>query len=316
MCDGRGRSAADRGPALDGRASYAELARLVGLSSSAVHERVAKLESTGVITGFRATSTPASIGMGVTALVGIEPGEYGRDELIAAALEAIPEVESCYGVAGDEAFVVQVGWPASTICTGASAGCGRSRGWPGPSTTVVLATRFEHRPTRDCRSAGRSVTVDRAAGSSYPVDGYPGPALNTRPDAAADRGTAAAGPRRSRPRRTAVAWRPPGRAASGALFATLAVYTALRLALVVVLTAVLAFFMPLIVALMFAIIVQLPLAWLLFSGPRAPGERGDRAGVGPPPRRAGPAAVGVVRGVRQLTFATVGAGQWPDDSGH
>ena len=42
----------------------------------------------------------------------------------------------------------------------------------------------------------------------------------------------------------------------------------LRLALVVVLTAVLAFFMPLIVALLFAIIVQLPLAWLLFSGPR------------------------------------------------
>jgi Lrp/AsnC family leucine-responsive transcriptional regulator len=29
----------------DGRASYAELARLVGLSSSAVHERVAKLQS-------------------------------------------------------------------------------------------------------------------------------------------------------------------------------------------------------------------------------------------------------------------------------
>ena len=42
----------------DGRASYAELARLVGLSSSAVHERVSKLESTGVITGFRATVEP------------------------------------------------------------------------------------------------------------------------------------------------------------------------------------------------------------------------------------------------------------------
>jgi hypothetical protein len=49
----------------------------------------------------------------------------------------------------------------------------------------------------------------------------------------------------------------------------LAVYTVLRLALVIALTAVLAFFMPLIVALLFAIIVQLPLAWLLFSGPRA-----------------------------------------------
>lgn len=49
----------------------------------------------------------------------------------------------------------------------------------------------------------------------------------------------------------------------------LAIYTVLRVALVVVLAAVLAFFMPLIVALLFAIIVQLPLAWLLFSGPRA-----------------------------------------------
>ncbi len=45
-------------------------------------------------------------------------------------------------------------------------------------------------------------------------------------------------------------------------------YTLLRLALVAALTAVLMFFMPLIVALLFAIIVQLPLSWLLFSGPR------------------------------------------------
>ena len=43
----------------DGRASYAELARTVGLSSSAVHERVAKLEAAGVITGYRAVVEPA-----------------------------------------------------------------------------------------------------------------------------------------------------------------------------------------------------------------------------------------------------------------
>jgi hypothetical protein len=52
------------------------------------------------------------------------------------------------------------------------------------------------------------------------------------------------------------------------LFRYLAVYSVLRLLLVAALTAVLAFFMPLIVALLFAIIVQLPLAWLLFAGPR------------------------------------------------
>jgi len=48
----------------------------------------------------------------------------------------------------------------------------------------------------------------------------------------------------------------------------LAIYTILRLMLVAVLTAILGFFMPLIVALMFAVIVQLPLAWILFTGPR------------------------------------------------
>ncbi|WP_395729366.1 DUF4229 domain-containing protein [Nakamurella sp.] len=48
----------------------------------------------------------------------------------------------------------------------------------------------------------------------------------------------------------------------------LVVYTVLRLGLIAILTAVLVLFMPLIVALLFAIIVQLPLAYVLFSGPR------------------------------------------------
>jgi hypothetical protein len=52
------------------------------------------------------------------------------------------------------------------------------------------------------------------------------------------------------------------------LFGYLAVYTLLRLALVAVLTAVLTIFMPLIVGVLFAIIIQLPLSWLLFAGPR------------------------------------------------
>ena len=42
----------------NGRASYAELARQVGLSSPAVTERVAKLEASGVITGYRAVVDP------------------------------------------------------------------------------------------------------------------------------------------------------------------------------------------------------------------------------------------------------------------
>jgi len=60
----------------------------------------------------------------------------------------------------------------------------------------------------------------------------------------------------------------PTESGSRHLFRYLAVYTVLRVALVAVLTVALSFFMPLIVALLFAIIAQLPLAWLLFAGPR------------------------------------------------
>ena len=132
----------------DGRASYAELARTVGLSSSAVHERVSKLESSGVISGYRAIVRPSAVGLGVTALVGIEPGEYGQDSVIAAALDAMPQVESCYSVAGDQAFMVTVRVPTVDdlhVILGnlrAIEGVARTR------TTVVLSTRFEGRPHR------------------------------------------------------------------------------------------------------------------------------------------------------------------------
>ncbi len=132
----------------DGRASYADLARTVGLSASSVHERVAKLESSGVIVGYRAIVDPNSVGLGVTALVGIEPGENGRDEVIAAALDEMPEVESCYGVVGDQAFVVKV---RVADINDLQAILGQLRAIDGVArtrTTVVLTTRFESRPHR------------------------------------------------------------------------------------------------------------------------------------------------------------------------
>ena len=49
----------------------AELARQVGLSSPAVHERVGKLEGAGVITAYRAVIDPAAVGLGVTALISV-----------------------------------------------------------------------------------------------------------------------------------------------------------------------------------------------------------------------------------------------------
>ncbi|HEY7814099.1 MAG TPA: DUF4229 domain-containing protein [Nakamurella sp.] len=61
---------------------------------------------------------------------------------------------------------------------------------------------------------------------------------------------------------------PTGPARNSGLAGPLLVYTVLRVGLIAVITMLLMLFMPFIVALLFAIIVQLPLSWLLFAGPR------------------------------------------------
>ena len=74
----------------NGRASYAELARQVGLSSPAVHERVGKLEAAGVITGYRAVVDPPAVGLDVTALVGVIESDAVDDTGLEEALRALP----------------------------------------------------------------------------------------------------------------------------------------------------------------------------------------------------------------------------------
>jgi Lrp/AsnC family transcriptional regulator, leucine-responsive regulatory protein len=131
---------------LDGRATYAELGRLVGLSASAVHERVGKLEAAGVILGYHAAVDPAAIGLGVTALIGIHPTDIAYDEDVASALGGLAEVESCYAVAGDDAFVVKVRVATVDELERTLGRLRRIDGVARTRTTVVLSTRFEGRP--------------------------------------------------------------------------------------------------------------------------------------------------------------------------
>ena len=56
-----------------GRMSYADLARETGLSTSAVHQRVRRLEERGVISGYRAVIEPRAIGLPLTALIDLTP---------------------------------------------------------------------------------------------------------------------------------------------------------------------------------------------------------------------------------------------------
>jgi Lrp/AsnC family leucine-responsive transcriptional regulator len=129
----------------NGRASYAELARLVGLSAPSVQDRVKRLEDRGVIAGYAAVVPPAALGLGVTALVGVEQSEGADQEDVARRLRDVPAIEDCWLVAGDESFVVKVRVADVPDLERTLATLQRIRGVSRTRTTVVLSTRWEGR---------------------------------------------------------------------------------------------------------------------------------------------------------------------------
>ena len=129
----------------NGRATFADLARRVGLSAPAVHERVGKLEAAGVITGYHAAVDPIALGLGVSALVGVLQGDRGDPDRIYEALRGMPEIEDCWFVAGEETFVVKVRVPDVAELEQTIGALNRIRGVARTRTTVVLSTRFEGR---------------------------------------------------------------------------------------------------------------------------------------------------------------------------
>ncbi len=92
----------------DGRATYAEVGAVVGLSAPAVKRRVDRLLDDGVIVGFAAIIDPAAMGWGIEAMVHVFcQGRIGPGAL-RDAWEPIPEVVSASTVAGSADAVVRV----------------------------------------------------------------------------------------------------------------------------------------------------------------------------------------------------------------
>jgi Lrp/AsnC family leucine-responsive transcriptional regulator len=127
------------------RATYAELARIVGLSAPAAHERVAKLEAAGVITGYHAAVAPEAVGFGTTALIGIFITDSADIDEITQALADLNDVEDCWFVAGEETFVIKVRVADVAALEATIRDLNAIRGVARTRTTVVLSTRFEDR---------------------------------------------------------------------------------------------------------------------------------------------------------------------------
>ncbi|XVS63499.1 Lrp/AsnC family transcriptional regulator [Actinosynnema sp. CA-299493] len=91
----------------DGRIALSELGRRVNLSASATTERVRRLESAGVITGYRAEVDLAKAGYAVLAVVRLKyPGN--RHEPLHALLADRPEILECLRTTGDDCYTLKV----------------------------------------------------------------------------------------------------------------------------------------------------------------------------------------------------------------
>ncbi len=90
----------------DGRLSYAELGRRVGLSPPAVAERVARLEETGVITGYRAEVDPRALGLTLGAVVRIRPAPRELHK-VAELAQRTPEIVECHRITGEDCYFMK-----------------------------------------------------------------------------------------------------------------------------------------------------------------------------------------------------------------
>jgi Lrp/AsnC family leucine-responsive transcriptional regulator len=127
------------------RLSFAELARQVGLSAPAVHERVGKLEAAGTILGYRAEVCPDAIGLGVTAIIGVVQDSSGETEDVLTALHGRPEVESCYFMAGEESFLLRVRVGTIAELERVIVELNRTPGIARTRTAIALSTKWEGR---------------------------------------------------------------------------------------------------------------------------------------------------------------------------
>ena len=129
----------------DGRASYTDLAERVGLSVSAVHQRVRRLEQRGVIRGYGARLSADALGLPLTAFVSVKPIDPAEPDDVPDRLAGLAAIEACHSVAGEESYIlkVRVGGPGEleTLLQEIRAKAGVST-----RTTVVLSTPYEDRP--------------------------------------------------------------------------------------------------------------------------------------------------------------------------
>jgi Lrp/AsnC family leucine-responsive transcriptional regulator len=129
----------------DPRATLSQLSDRVGLGVSAVQARLRRLESSGVIVGYRVVLDPEAVGKSLSAFIEITPLDPSQPDNAPELLEHLPAIEACHSIAGDAAYIlfVRVATPRDLEALIRDI---RAAAAVSTRTTVVLQTFYENRP--------------------------------------------------------------------------------------------------------------------------------------------------------------------------
>ncbi len=90
------------------RMPFLEIARECGVSGAAIHQRVKKMESMGIITGSTLLVKPKALGLNVCAFVGVSLSQANSYPQVVEALKDMSEVVECHFITGNHALLLKI----------------------------------------------------------------------------------------------------------------------------------------------------------------------------------------------------------------
>lgn len=92
----------------DARTPILEIARSIGISGAAIHQRLRKLESSGLLSGSKFMINPRVLGYSTLAYIGIYLDRAVSNPQAVKALEKVPEVLECHYTTGNWSILIKV----------------------------------------------------------------------------------------------------------------------------------------------------------------------------------------------------------------
>ena len=94
--------------AADARIPFLEVARACNVSGAAIHQRIQKLNSMGVLKGSQFLIEPEKIGYETCAYIGLNLKDPARFDEVLERLKQIPEVVECHYTTGDYDMFIKI----------------------------------------------------------------------------------------------------------------------------------------------------------------------------------------------------------------